>query len=120
MSLTLKIASATTIVLNKARTLFNGIVFQKPGTSFADATTMVATQTTGKTGTAKSRFVVKRPYSNTINGEVINDFMHVAIEVTVPESCPLSTSGEAAWLAQSLAADASFNELVQNRSNTFA
>lgn len=120
MSLTLKIATATTIVLSKARSLFNGIVLQKVGTSFADTTVVTALQNVGKDGTARTRFVIKRPYTVTNNGVSVVRYMHVAIETTCPEDCPLTTAGEATWLAQSLAADAAFNDLVQNRVNSFA
>lgn len=120
MSLTLKVATATTIALSKARALANGVVMQLVGASFLDVTTMTATQNVGQTGTAKSRFTVKRPYTTTVNGVNVSDNMHIVIEVTVPETCPLTTSGEATWLAQSLAASTEFNALVQSRSNTFA
>lgn len=120
MSLVLKIATATNVTLLKARSLLNGVVMQLVGTSFLDVTSMTATQNVGKTGTAKSRFVIKRPYTVAVNGENVTDAMHISIEVSVPETCPLTTSGEATWLAQSLAASTEFNALVQNRTNSFS
>lgn len=116
MSLTLKIATATTIVLSKARQLTNGLVFQKVGTGFNDITTCTMIQNVSKSNTAKTRYVIKRPYTTTINGEPVSDAVHVTIEVTCPESCPTATAAEVTWLAQSAAADPSFNDLIVSRS----
>lgn len=120
MSLTLKIASATTLVLTKARSLVNGSVFQKVGTSFTDLTTVTATQNVGKSGTAKTRLVIKRPFSTVINGVTVSDFCYYSIEASIPAICPLANANEGPWLLQSLAADAAFTDLVVNRVNSFA
>lgn len=115
MSLTLKIATATTIVLSKAKSLMNGLIFQKVGTSFSDVTQVTMTQNIGNTGTAKSRFVIKLPYTAVVNGVNVSDFAYLTVEATVPQSCPLATAGQLTWLGQSLCADTSFNDLVANR-----
>lgn len=115
MSLTLKIATATTIVLTKAKNLTNGLIFQKVGASFSDVTQVTMTQNIGNSGTAKSRFVVKLPYTAVVKGVTVSDFAFLTVETTVPQDCPLSIAGELAWLGQSLCADTSFNDLVSSR-----
>lgn len=115
MSITLKIASATTLIVTKAKAIANGLIFQKVGTSFSDLTQYTMTQNVGSSGTAKSRFVVKLPYTTVANGVTINDFCYATIETTVPQSCPIATAGQLTWLVQSAAADSSFNDLVANR-----
>lgn len=120
MSLTLKIASATTVVLSKARSLVNGVVFQKVGTSFVDLTSVTATQNVSKDQKARSRFVIKRPFTYVKGADTMIGYNYLTVETTVDANSPLSAAGELAWLGQSLCADSSFNELVQNRNNTFS
>lgn len=115
MSITLKTATATTIALTKAKNLTNGLVFQKVGTSFSDVYQLTMTQNIGNTGTAKSKFVIKVPYTAVINGVTVSNFAYLTVETTVPQDCPLSVAGQLTWLAQSTSADASFNDLVSSR-----
>lgn len=120
MSLTLKIATATTIVLTKARSLMNGTVMQKVGTSFTDVTSVTATQNVGKTGTAKTRVVIRRPFSTVIDGVTVTDYCYYELSSTVPAICPLANAAEGPWLMQSMAADPAFADLVVNRVNSLA
>lgn len=120
MSLTLKIATATTIVMSKARSLVNGLVYQKVGTSFVDLTQCTITQNTNKQGVAKSRFVIKRPFTYVKGADTLIGYNYLSVETTVDPNSPLTAAGELTWLGQSMCADAGFNDLVQNRSNSFS
>lgn len=121
MSLTLKIATATTIVLTKAKTLANGVLFQLIGTSYLLTTKYRLTQNIGKTGTAKTRVVIELPYSYVdTDGLTKYDSGYFSIEATVPRTMPVSEAGKGAWLVQSAAADASFNDAVANRAITLS
>lgn len=120
MSLALKTASATTLVLTKAQALANGSVFQKVNTSYLDTYRVTMTQTVGKTNTAKSSVKMKIPFSYVLNGVTYNDFAYCEITATVPQSCPVSVSGQIPWLIQSMGADTSYNDLVVNRAFTAA
>lgn len=119
MSLTLKVATATTIALTKARNLVNGLVFQKVGTSFVDLTQATITQNVTKAGQAKSRFVIKRPFNYVKGADTLVGYNYLTVEVTVDPNSPLSAAGELTWLGQSMCADVGFNDLVQNRTNSF-
>lgn len=119
MSLTLKVATATTIVLTKARTLANGVVFQLVGSSFAMTTTYRMTQTVGKTGTAKSRGVISYPYTYLDSAGLSRiDAMYASWETTVPNTAPIAEAQKLPWLLQSSTADQSCTDLVANRSFT--
>lgn len=120
MSLTLKIATATTIVLSKARSLVNGTVFQKVGTSFIDLTSCTITQNVSRDGKAKSRFVIRRPFTYVKGADTLVGYNYLTVEATVDPNSPLTAASELTWLGQSVCADAGFNELVQNRSNNFS
>lgn len=119
MSLTLKVASATTIVLTKAKSLANGVIFQLVGNSYAMTTTYRMTQNIGKTGTAKSRGVIAFPYSYTgTDGLQHIDAGYAEWGTTVPNTMPITEATKLPWLLQSSAADQSCTDLVANRSFT--
>lgn len=120
MSLTLKIALATNLVLTKAQALANGTIFQKVNTSYLDSYRVTMTQSIGKTNTAKSSVKMKIPFSYVLNGVTYNDFCYAEISATVPETCPVAVSGQIPWLIQSMGADTSYNDLVVNRAFTAA
>lgn len=116
MAITLKIAAATSLVLNRARQIVNGWAFQKIGNSFKDATICNATQSVGKTGTAKTRWAIRRPYTYTnAAGVVVSKTMFVNIEVTTDEDCPLTVVDEVPHLVQSVGAEPQFLAHVRDR-----
>jgi len=120
MSLTLKVATATTVVFTKAKTLANGMLMQLIGASYALTSRMKATQTIGETGTARSRCTITWPYQYTnAAGLAAYDNIYVTVETTVPATAPQTEVAKAPWLAQSLAADQSFTDLVVSRAITF-
>lgn len=119
MSLTLKVATATTIVLTKARNLTNGVLFQLVGTSFAMTTTYRMTQAVGKTGTAKTRGVISFPYSYIgSDGLTRIEAAYAEWGTTVPITMPITEAQKLPWLLQSSTADQSCTDLVANRSFT--
>lgn len=119
MSLTLKVATATTIVLTKARQLANGVLFQLVGASYAQTVTYRMTQNVGKTGTAKSRGVVTFPYSFVgADGLTRIDAGYAEWGTTVPNTMPVTEALKLPWLLQSSAADQSCTDLVAYRSFT--
>lgn len=118
MSLTLKTASATTVVLTLANRLMNGYVFQKIGTSFMDVLKLTQTQNINSANTAKSRVVIKIPYNYTVGTETFIDFVPVSIEMSIKETCPQTVTAQIPWLVQSYAADQSFADLCNSRSHT--
>ena len=121
MSLTLKVATATTIVLTKARVLANGVLFQLVGSSYAMTTTYRMTQNVGKTGTAKSRGVISLPYSYVgTDGLTHIDMAYAEWGTTVPNTMPITEAQKLPWLLQSSAADQSCTDLVASRSFTAA
>lgn len=116
MSITLKIASATNVVVTKAREIVNGFAFQKVGTSYKDATILNATQNVGKTGTAKTRWAVKRPFTYVgSDGLTKTELVHVTVEVTIPEVTPFVTVDEVPYLVQSIGAEPQFLAHVRDR-----
>ena len=115
MSITLKVASATNLVLTKARTLVNGLVFQALGTTYAGSTKYSMTQNVNAKGVAKSRFNCARPFTNAL-GEV--KYNYITIEVQVQPDTPIASAGELPWLAQTMASDASFTDVVVNNAFT--
>ena len=119
MSITLKVATATTIVLTKAKTLVNGILWQLVGPNYMLTTRYRMTQNIGKTGTAKTRCVIELPFSYVdVDGLTKYDKGYFALEATVPQTMPVSEAGKGTWLLQSAAADATFNDAVANRAIT--
>lgn len=119
MSITLKIASATTIVLTKAKTLVNGVLWQLIGSNYMLTTRYRLTQNIGKTGTAKTRCVIELPYSYVdVDGLTKYDKGYFSIEATVPQTMPVTEASKGTWLVQSAAADVSFNDAVANRAIT--
>lgn len=119
MSLTLKVAAATTIVLTKARQLANGTLFQLVGASYAQTTTYRMTQNVGKTGTAKSRGVITLPYSFVgHDGLTRIEAGYAEWGTTVPSTMPITEAQKLPWLLQSSTADQSCTDLVANRSFT--
>lgn len=116
MAITLKIAAATSLVLNKARAITQGFSFQKLGSSFKDATICNVTQNTGKTGTAKSRWAIRRPYTVTdAQGRVVAKIAYVNIEVTLDEDCPFTVVEEIPYLVQSVGLEPQFLNHIRDR-----
>lgn len=100
MSLTLKVADAATIVLTKAKSLTNGVIFQVVGSSFAMTTTYRMTQNIGKTGTAKSRGVVAYPYTYTgTDGLQHIDAGYAEWGTTVPNTMPITEAKKTPMVA---------------------
>lgn len=120
MSLTLKVATATTVVFTKAKTLANGMLMQFIGASYALTARMKATQNVGDTGTSKSRCTITWPYQYTnAAGLPAYDNMYVSVEFTVPATAPQTEVAKLPWLAQSLAADTAVTDMVVSRAITF-
>lgn len=115
MSITLKIASATTLILTKARTLVNGLVFQNLGTTYNGSSKYSMTQNVNGRGVAKTRFNFARPFTNAA-GEV--KYNYITIEVQVQPDSPVAAAGELPWLAQTMASDVSFTDAVVNNAFT--
>lgn len=119
MSITLKVASATPIVLTKAKTLANGILWQLIGANYMLTTRYRMTQNIGATGTAKTRCVIEVPYSYVdVDGLTKYGSGFFSIEATVPRTMPQSEASKGTWLVQSAAADVTFNDAVANRALT--
>lgn len=120
MSLTLKVATATTVVFTKAKTLANGMLMQLIGASYALTARLKATQTIGNTGTARSRCTLAWPYQYTnAAGLAAYDNIYITVETTVPATAPQTEVAKAPWLAQSLTADPTFMDLIVNRAITY-
>lgn len=115
MSITLKVASATNLVLTKARTLVNGLVFQNLGTTYAGSTKYSMTQNVNGRSVAKTRFNLARPFTNAA-GDV--KYNYITIEVQVQPDSPITAAGELPWLAQTMASDASFTDAVVSNAFT--
>lgn len=116
MSITVKIAAATSLVLNRARQITNGFAFQKLGTSFKDATIVNTTQSVGKTGTAKTRWAIRRPYTYVnADGKTVAKLLFINIEVTAEEDCPFTVVDEVPHLVQSVGAEPQFLSHVRDR-----
>lgn len=119
MSITLKTASATTIVLTKAKTLANGILWHLIGASYALTTRYRMTQNIGQTGTAKNRCVVSLPYSYVdVDGLTKYDVGYFTIESTLPATMPQTEVTKLWWLGQSSVADATMQDLMVSRAIT--
>lgn len=119
MSITLKIDSATTIVLTKAKNLANGILYHLIGASYALTTRYRMTQNIGQTGTAKTRCVVSLPYSYVdVDGLTKYDTGYFSFETTVPATMPQSEVTKLWWLGQSAVADPTTQDLVISRAIT--
>lgn len=119
MSITLKVASATTIVLTKAKTLANGILWQLIGSNYMLTTRYRMTQNIGATGTAKTRCVIELPYSYVdVDGLTKYGSGFFTLEATVPKTMPVSEAQKGPWLLQSAAADVTFSDAVASRALT--
>lgn len=119
MSITLKTASATTIVLTKAKNLANGILWHLIGASYMLTTRYRMTQNIGQTGTAKTRSVISLPYSYVdVDGLTKYDTGYFTIEATVPASMPQAEVTKLWWLGQSAAADTTMQDLIVSRAVT--
>lgn len=115
MSITLKIATATNLVLTKARTLVNGFVFQNLGTTYEGSTKYSMTQNVNGKSVTKTRFNLARPFTNAA-GEV--KYNYVTIEVQVQPDSSIAAAGELPWLAQTMASDVSFTDAVVSNAFT--
>lgn len=120
MSITLKIASATTLVFTKARALADGMVMQKIGTSFKDAYNLSARCYRSKGGHTRTKTTVRVPYAVTVDQSTSQGEIFLTIETSAPNDAPLSKIQELSYLAESLAASAEFKALVNEQSVTFA
>lgn len=116
MAITLAITATVSLVLTKARAIAQGFSFQKLGTSFRDATICNVTQNTGKTGTAKSRWAIRRPYTVTdALGRVVPKIAYVNIEVTLDEDCPFGVVEEIPYLVESVGKEPQFLNHIRDR-----
>lgn len=120
MSITLKIAAATTIVFTKARALADGMVMQKIGTSFRDSYNLTARCFRSKGGHTRTKTTVRVPYSVTVDQSTEVGEIFVTVETSAPSGAPLNKIGEIAYLVESLGASAEFKALVAEQSVTFA
>lgn len=119
MSITLKIATATTLVLDRARAITNGFSFQKLGSSFSEATLCNATQSVNKINTARTRWAIRRPYPVTdVNGKVIAyKTAYLNIEATLEADCPFTVADEFPHLLRSVADEPQFLAHIKARVN---
>lgn len=116
MSITLKLGAAVTAVLNRARVISNGFAFQKLGTSFKDALLLNATQTVGKTNTAKTRWATRVPYTYVDSqGKTLGALMYVNVEVTAEESCPFTVIEQAPHILGAIAVEPQFLAHIRDR-----
>lgn len=116
MSITLKTSATLPLVLTKARAIVNGFSFQKLGTSFKDATICNATQNVGKTGTAKTRWSIRRPYTVTdAKGNVIPKVVYINIETTIEEDCPFTVVDEIPFMVSAVGAEPQFLAHIRDR-----
>lgn len=83
-----------------------------------DVLKLTQTLNVNSANTAKSRTVIKVPYNYTVGAETFIDFVPIAIEISVKETCPQTTLDQISWLIQSYAADQSFIDLVKSRAHT--
>lgn len=115
MSITLQSASGVNVVFDLVKSNGSSQVFQNIGTSFQDARTLTQSQTIGKTGTAKSRFVLKVPYTYTEGSVVKTDYDYFVLESTVKETSPLVDTDKGVYMMKTLAALASTSDLMARR-----
>nr|UUW21256.1 MAG: hypothetical protein [Sanya fiers-like virus 13]UUW21259.1 MAG: hypothetical protein [Sanya fiers-like virus 13] len=115
MSITLQSASGVNVVFDLVKSSGSSQVFQNIGTSFQDARTLTQSQTIGKTGTAKSRFVLKVPYTYTEGSVVKTDYDYFVLEATVKETSPLVDTDKGVYMLKTLAALTSTSDLMARR-----
>lgn len=115
MSIVVQSASGVNVTFDRVKFSGSSQVFQSVGTSFLDTKTLTQAQTIGRTGTAKSRFVLKVPYTYTEGTVVKTDYIHLSIEGTVPATAPITEVQRAVYMAKTLAALASTEDLVARR-----
>lgn len=117
MSLTLKIAANTSLVLEKARAIMNGFSFQKLGSSFAEATLCNVTQSVNKVNTARTRWAIRRPYPVTdVNGKTIGyKTAYLNIEASLESDCPFAVADEFPHLLRSIADEPQFLQHIKAR-----
>jgi hypothetical protein len=120
MSISLKIAAATTIVFTKARALADGMVMQKIGSSFRDSYNLTARCFRSKGGHTRSKTTVRVPFSVTVDQSTEVGEIFLTIETSAPSNAPLSKIQELPYLVESLGASAEFQALVNEQSVTFA
>lgn len=115
MSITLQSATGVDVVFDRAKASGSSQVFQNIGTSFADTKTLTQSQTIGRTGTAKSRFVIKVPFTYTEGAVVKTDYYFLSIEGTIPATAPLTEVDKGVFLMKTLAAHVSTADLIKGR-----
>lgn len=120
MSITLKTAAATTIILTKARALADGMVMQKIGTSFRDAYNLTARSFKSKGGHARTKHTIRVPYSTTIDQATTVGEIFLTVETSIPADAPLTKISELAFLGESLCASAEFKAAVNEQAVTYS
>lgn len=117
MSITLQSASGVNVIYDLVKSSGQSQVFQNIGTSFTDTKLLTQSQNIGKTGTAKSRFVLKIPFTYTVPGSSVVqiDYMYLSIEGTVPETAPLAEVDKAVYQLKTLANLAHVSDLIGRR-----
>lgn len=119
MSITLKTASATTLIMTKARALVDGMVMQKIGTSLRDTYQLTARAFRSKGGHSRTKHTVRVPYSTTVDQATVFGEMFITIETSVPADAPLSKVTELPYLVESLAQSAEFKAAINEQAVTY-
>lgn len=115
MSITLQSASGVNVVYDLVKSSGQSQVFQNIGTSFLDARLLTQAQSIGKTGTAKSRFGLKIPYTYAEGSVTKTDFIYLSLGGTVPETAPLAEVDKGVYQLLTLAALGSTKDLIARR-----
>lgn len=120
MSITLQSASGVNVVFDLVKFSGNSQIFQNVGSSFVDTRILTQSQNIGKSGTAKSRFALKIPYTYTVPGSsvVMTDYIYASVEATVPETAPLTEVDKAVYQLKTLAGLTSTSDLISRRKFT--
>lgn len=115
MSIVLQSASGVNVAFDRVKFSGNSQVFQSVGASFLDTKMLTQAQSIGRTGTAKSRFALKVPYTYTEGTVVKTDYIHLSVEGTVPATAPLSEVAKAVYMMKTMAALTSTEDLIKSR-----
>lgn len=115
MSIVLQSASGVNVTFDRVKFSGNSQVFQSVGTSFLDTKMLTQAQTIGRTGTAKSRFALKVPFTYTEGSVVKTDYIFLSVEGTVPATAPLTEVAKAVYMLKTLSALQSTEDLIKGR-----
>lgn len=120
MSITLLSATGVNVVYDLVKSSGQSQVFQNIGSSFVDTRLLTQAQNVGNSGTGKSRFVLKIPYTFTVPGSSVvqMDYMYFNIGATIPETAPLAEADKGVFQLKTLMGLQHVADLITRRKFT--